>query len=147
MKRSDAEGAIKMPAKSSPQKARKSTDKGPAKRHYEGPLEWLFPMLEETYGRLGPKEVQVSPREVAAKRLSRPAGRAVALRADSIRHEERLDARKLAPVSMGYWEEQLSEFKRRKVAARGRAMGAAPPGMPAVPGQNNWTPLGPSIVA
>jgi hypothetical protein len=36
--------------KAAPRKEPKS------KRHYEGPREWLFPMLEETYTRLRPKE-------------------------------------------------------------------------------------------
>ena len=51
---------------------------------------------------------------------------------------------------MSHWEDVLREYKQRKVRTLARAMPGAlvpPPGMPAIPGQNNWTPLGPSIIA
>src|SRR5262245_29317372 len=41
-------------------KSQKSTTKGKStaerKRHYEGPAEWLLPMMEEAHAKLGPKD-------------------------------------------------------------------------------------------
>jgi hypothetical protein len=121
------------------------------RRPYEGPVEWLFPRLEETYMRLGPKEdvepALQRPRRSAARSA---AARAVAAAAETIRHDERLLDGKLEGVSRNYWEEVLGEYHRRRLATEAPRLAAARallPGMPAIPGQNNWSPLGPGVVA
>jgi hypothetical protein len=121
------------------------------RRPYEGPVEWLFPRLEETYTRLGPKdEVEPAlqrPRRSAARSA---AARAVAAAAETIPHGERLVDGRLEDVPRNYWEEVLAAYHRRRVATEAPRLAAAPtllPGMPAIPGQNNWTPLGPGVVA
>jgi len=114
-------------------------------------VEWLFPRLEETYTRLGPKdEVEPAlqrPRRSAARSA---AARAVAAAAATIPHDERLVDGRLEDVPRNYWEEVLAAYHRRRVATEAPRLAAARallPGMPAIPGQNNWTPLGPGIVA
>jgi hypothetical protein len=53
------------------------------RRPYEGPVEWLFPRLEETYTRLGPKD-EVEP---ALQRPRRSAARSAAAGAQSTADE------------------------------------------------------------
>ena len=94
---------------------RQSSDR--QRRPYEGPVEWLFPRLEETYTRLGPKE-EVEP---ALRRPRRTAARtsvarAVAAAARTIPHDERLTDGKLEPVARNYWEEVLAQYHRRRLA-------------------------------
>ena len=120
-----------------------------SKRHYEGPREWLFPMLEETYSRLGPKE-EIEAAEAAPPRTPPPA-KTKAARFRSSYHEGK-DESVLAVLPRSHWEDKLRQFKRRKVATPAAVRAAATPeiigpGMPAIPGQNNWTPLGPAIIA
>jgi hypothetical protein len=124
--------------------------RGSPQRPYEGPVEWLFPRLEQAYTRLGPKDdvepSLLNPRRPAARTV---AARAVAAAADAIPHEERLVEGKLAELPRGYWADVLSAYHARRLAAVPRLAAAAAlaPGMPAVIGQNNWTPVGPSVVA
>ena len=124
------------------------------RRRYEGPVEWLFPMLEEAYTRLGPRDVVepalVAPSRPAAAR-TKPA-RAIAAAANAIRHEEKLVEGRLAQLDRSYWEDVLREYHERRVGVVEAQVGPAAaalisPAMPALPGQNNWTPLGPSVVA
>src|SRR4029450_918542 len=86
-------------------------------RPSQGPVEWLFPRLEETYMRLGPKEdvepALQRPRRSAARSA---AARAVAAAAETIRHDERLLYGKVEGVSRNYWEEVLGEYHRRRLA-------------------------------
>jgi hypothetical protein len=129
-------------------KAKKTFRKPRARRHYEGPHEWLFPMLQETYARL-------EPRDQAAARLRSSRGDTAARKTAAhaagftLRHEEGLDDSQLAEVPRSHWEDVLRAYKQRKVQTHaGLALRAAvAPGLPVIPGQNNWTPLGPSVVA
>src|ERR671910_784604 len=138
----------KVVRKTAPKRAgRKKESK--SKRHYEGPREWLFPMLEETYSRLGPKE-EIKAEEAAPPRTPAPA-RTKAARFRSSYHEGK-DESVLAALPRSHWEDKLRQFKRRKVATPAAVRAAATPEiigprMPAIPGQNNWTPLGPAIIA
>ena len=107
-------------------------------------MEWLFPRLEETYTRLGPKEdvepALQRPRRSAARSS---AARAIAAAAETIRHDERLIDGKLEDVPRNYWEEVLAAYHRRRLATEAPGLADASallPGMPAIPGQNNWTP-------
>lgn len=130
-------------------KAKNTAGRTRSKRHYEGPREWLFPMLQETYAKLRPKAEAESAPEPAPARAMKAAGKAVSKAESAIRHEERLDENRLADLPMSHWEDLLREYKTRKVQKHPAATLAAPiaPGQAAIPGQNNWTPLGPSIVA
>ena len=118
------------------------------KRHYEGPLDWLSPMLEETYTKLRPKEEAEAEEARAAaakpKRKAKP-------RAFISVHQEGKGESVLAELPRSHWEEQLLKFRRRKAPPPNRAATAPgariAPGMPALPGQNNWTPIGPSVIA
>lgn len=121
------------------------------RRPYEGPVEWLFPRLEETYTRLGPKDdVEPALQRPLMSAAHSSAALAVAAAADTIRHDERLIDGKLEAVPRSYWEDVLGAYHRRRLEAEAPGLAAAPsilPGMPAIPGQNNWTPLGPGVVA
>lgn len=130
-------------------KAKRSTRRKP-ERHYEGPQDWLLPMMEEAYAKLGPKEetedalLAMSPPRATAAKKRRP-GKARA-RTDEAEPAESV----LADVPMTHWEDVLSEYHQRKVQKRASIMDAdvsIMPGMPAIPGANNWTPLGPGVVA
>ena len=48
-------------------------------------------------------------------------------------------------LPMSYWKDSLTEFHRRKAAAA--RSGPARQRSPGVPGQNNWTALGPAVLA
>ncbi|MDQ0850499.1 hypothetical protein QFZ65_002437 [Arthrobacter sp. B3I9] len=121
------------------------------RRPYEGPVEWLFTRLEETYTRLGPKDtVEPALQSPVLSAAHSSAGLAVAAAADTIRHDERLIDGKLEAVPRNYWEDVLAAYHRRRLETEAPGLATAPailPGMPAIPGQNNWTPLGPSVVA
>ena len=116
-----------------------------AKRHYSGPAEWLMPQLEEAYSKLQPKEQAEA--EAAA-----PVAAAPVSGFRSTIHDGR-DEWVLADLGPNYWQEQFEAYHRRRLEAHRAALPArAPvmdigPAMPAIPGQNNWTPLGPAIVA
>jgi hypothetical protein len=111
----------------------------------KGPLGWLLPMLEEAYAKLRPKEEA----EAEAAAIERRAARTT-VSAALERGEAPPAAAPLADLPKSHWEDKLREYHLRKMRTPGaKALRAAVvgPGMPAIPGQNNWTPLGPSIVA
>jgi hypothetical protein len=103
-------------------------------------------MLEETYMRIRPKEEAEGQ---ARERPPKPAAAAAALvkagKFASAYHEGEGES-VLARLPRTHWQDVLSEYHKRRVAKRA-AVAALAPGMPAVQGQNNWTPLGPSVVA
>lgn len=124
----------------------------------QGPRKWLFPDLESAYTRLIPREEAPAEKLRAgraearrAAKKARPRGKKAGVfqsRLQPGRGEEVME--RVAPT---FWTNRLAEYKRRKVlggpprVAPRIAMEAVMPGMPAIPGQNNWLPLGPSIVA
>ena len=119
------------------------------RRPYEGPVQWLFPRLEETYTRLGPKdEVEPALQQPGSTPPVTEMGLAVAAAAERIPHEERLVEGRVTSVPRDYWADVLAAYHRRRVATETPALAAidvVPPGLPAIPGQNNWTPLGPGV--
>lgn len=137
-------------------KAAKSKAKAAAPRREkldEGPLEWLLPVLESAYTRMVPKELVND-----AERATVPPPKKI----DKVReeHEERTtgayrsrlqpgrDETALAYLSRSrHWTERLGEYHRRKLAlAKGAPAAAAVAPMPAIPGANNWTTIGPAGV-
>jgi hypothetical protein len=143
--KSDARQATIMPKKTrSARKAPRRRAAAPARprayprrRHYAGPREWLYPMLEEVYSKLGPKEEV----ETALATLAAPAGMVAG---PAARPNETV----LASLPLSHWQGLLGEYHRRRVAARSVDLGGAMArGLAAVPGQNNWTPLGPGVLA
>jgi hypothetical protein len=137
--------------------AKKSAGKkpmGPAEAHEAaveregGPRGWLNPILESAYSRLVPRD-QPEPAAMAAPPGA--PGLALAAPAFASRLQPQRGEEVLAPVDQNLWLDRLAEYKRRKAAAAGPAaaphpgFGIAPP-MPAIPGQRNWAPLGPSVV-
>ncbi len=56
---------------------------------------------------------------------------------------------RLAELPRGYWADVLAAYHERRLASVPdlAAAAAVMPGMPAVAGQNNWTPLGPGVAA
>jgi hypothetical protein len=128
----------KKDSKKKPSTKRRKTAKK-AKRFYEGPAEWIMPMMEEAYMRLRPKgEVEVRPAPPAARKKRRGAK---ALGFMSV-HQEGQGESILADLPKSYWEDLLREYKKRKGASRSPAIP-----MPVVPGANNWTPIGPSVMS
>src|ERR1051326_8347547 len=135
-----------MASASKPKRVGRKSKRPLPKRHYSGPREWLLPMLEETYMRIRPKEEAEGQ---ARERPPKPAAAAAALvkagKFASAYHEGEGES-VLARLPRTHWQDVLSEYHKRRVAKRA-AVAALAPGMPAVQGQNNWTPLGPSVVA
>src|SRR5262245_53150219 len=120
---------------------KKGTPKSQGVRE-EGPKGWLFQALESAYARLGPPTAY---KERPEKKLKVKKGaKAFESHFQPGKREE-----VLAPLGMNHWAQRLSEYKLRKSAAAGPLPQEhlPMPGMPAIPGQNNWTPLGPSIIA
>jgi len=91
----------------------------------DGPLGWLRPVLESAYSLLEPRGVAHAPIAGAARALK-----------SSLQLEGNAT---LASVAQTDWRALLGEYKRRKAAA---ALVPAP----AVPGGQNWLPLGPTMV-
>src|SRR5216117_3639904 len=109
-------------------------------RNYEGPAEWIMPMMEEIYSRLQPKSSvsKVAPRAVRAARGAR--------RAFLSTYQHGQGEEVLARVERDYWHRTFQQYHERRVEStrrQGAAGVAALPPMPAIPGQANWTPLGP----
>lgn len=126
-----------------------------------GPREWLVPMLEGTYSRLVPKEQEpaeeqlvkaeaeaAKSREKKPREMTPPPARALESRLQPGRGSD-----VLADTPRDFWTKLLREHQERKAQAAAPAApedttGGGPfPAKPAVPGQNNWVPLGPSAVA
>ena len=120
-------------------------------RHYSGPAEWLLPQLEEAYTKLQPKALAEAPPRpgVAGKPTARAARGTIPRRGAFVStHQEGLGESVLAGLTRTYWQDRLQEFHaRRTTAAIARRAVPPAPGMPAIAGMNNWTPLGPAIVA
>jgi photosystem II stability/assembly factor-like uncharacterized protein len=119
--------------KSKPSNERPVKSSGKPTR-YKGPLKWLVPQMEATYA---PLKLKVS---------RRGAGRTTI----ALVRPETIEGPAMARPSATKWEDVLKRFRNKKAAAQIRAPRAeamARPGAPAVPGANNWTPLGPAIVA
>src|SRR6188768_544870 len=127
--------------------------------HYEGPEEWLLPQMEETLSKLGPKEeIDAIPdlrpgraRAPKAARAPRAKAKGGPAKATPFRstYQEGKGEGVLADVPRTFWQTRFAQFHRRRVAHAKRvaAVRSGPPGamaMPAIPGVNNWTPLGPS---
>ena len=112
----------------------------------EGPLGWLSPMLEEAYMRLGPKgEAEARPARRAFGK-AKPGAKVSTF--ESVHHEGKGES-VLADLPRTHWEDVLREYQQRKAASTSRPSGVRGLAIPmaVVPGANNWTPLGPSVVA
>ena len=83
---------------------------------YEGPVSWLFPRLEQTYTRLGPKD-EVAPALLKPRRAPArsAAAKVVAAAADAMPHGERLVDGKLADLPKDYWASVLGHYHRRRL--------------------------------
>ncbi len=106
----------------------------------EGPAEWLMPDLESAYTRLVPRGA--APPVAAPVAVPR-GGTAFASALQPGSGEE-----VFAEVPSTLWQNLLSEYKQRKVAAQVPSARAGVPAAPApfVPGGRNWGPLGPTVV-
>src|SRR3954452_19596468 len=95
----------------------------PRRRPYEGPVQWLFPRLEQTYTRLGPKdEVEPALRQPSSSDPVTEMGLAVAAAAARIPHQERLVAGRVQNVPREYWTDVLASYQRRRVATETPAL-------------------------
>ena len=154
--------AAKNPVKKVAKKAAKKTAVKAAKkvavkreRNYEGPAEWIMPMMEEVYSKLGSKTEAERTASAKAKK-TRPKGKpkkGESSLAFVSSYQEGQGESVLADVPQTYWQGRLQEFHKRRVEvhrARMEAFGpdrfAAGTTMAAIPGQNNWTPIGPAVV-
>jgi photosystem II stability/assembly factor-like uncharacterized protein len=110
----------------------------------KGPRGWLFPILESAYTRLIPRDQAEEPDDVTGLSAAAADG------AETFRStlQPGRGENVLAAVSQDLWVDRLADYKRRKAASvqtMAAAEAAALPG-PAIPGQKNWMPLGPSVV-
>ena len=108
----------------------------------EGPLGWFAPLMEETYFRLAPRgEAAPSP----------PTTKPLTGKAFTSCHLPGAGESILAQPPRTVWADRLREYKAHKAAATLMAgprsvSPSAGPAAPAVPGANNWLPLGPTVV-
>src|SRR5689334_18913886 len=121
--------------KTSHKVSKKTTKRAPAskakksgvmpKRHYEGPAQWLIPMLEEAYTELRPKEEAEAEaarpaRKAAAKKK---AGGKLASTGKKLTDEfvssfqEGKGEAVLADLPQNYWKNQFEEFHKRRTQA------------------------------
>lgn len=137
-------------------KPAKPKRKAPAPRREkldEGPREWLMPVLESAYTRMVPKD-QVKDAEAALVPPPKKIGKVREEGGEPTRggYRSRLqpgrDETALAYLSRSrHWTERLGEYhQRRLAAAKGTPSLAMAPGMPAIPGADNWTSIGPAGV-
>jgi len=123
----------------------------------DGPRKWLIPVLESAYSKLVPRD-QVETDKHKAKKLTPSFLKRQKLATKRAPLTSNLQPGKgdevLAEIPRDFWEKKLREYQQRKVStiSRMRTMVLTegvipPPGMPAVPGANNWVPIGPSVVA
>jgi hypothetical protein len=121
-----------------------------------GPKQWLLPLMESAYTKLVPRGQAVpapapgAVRRALAAASAAPAGGPAAFLSQ---YRPGLGQEVLATPDNDIWMKRLEQFRRRtsSIARTTRraliAAAAAPaPGAPAIPGQKNWAPLGPSVV-
>jgi hypothetical protein len=150
--------SVKRQAKAASYRKRKPAASGKRnqrKQYYGGALSWLVPMMEQAYARILPRDQAERLERAAAAKPARKAKPAKAAKgaARPFRSSMTLDRGEevLAPVEPHFWLDRLREYQKRKApvnraaAAARAAAGVAP--APAIPGTNNWVPLGPSVVA
>jgi photosystem II stability/assembly factor-like uncharacterized protein len=109
-----------------------------------GPRKWLFPMRESTYTKLIPRDQA----EARAAVSEPPAASAESEEMFASRLRPGEGANVLAAAAQDVWVDRLAKYKRRKTVRvqEIRTRAAAPPVGPVIPGQKNWSPLGPSVV-
>lgn len=120
-----------------------------------GPRSWLVPMVESAHSAMIPREAADGRARAAAERAAvranvrrsttaRP-GRPKAL-ASSL--QPGLARAVLSTPERDFWLSRMREYYARKAATVGpMARGPRAPAMPAVPGANNWVPVGPAVAA
>ena len=138
---------------------RSSDGSGAVPREPEGgPRSWLTPFLESSYSRIVPREqappdadraTLESSRVAAAIGRGRPARRRRDLEPAPLRStlQPGLGDEVLHDVPRDFWLRRLREYQQRKFQVAEARLGRGPVGMPAVPGLNNWVPLGPAVAA
>ena len=121
-----------------------------------GPRGWLIPILESSYTKLVPRDLAENHEENLGETTPADTSGSLAL-AGMAKNNFRSVLQPgrgegvLAAVDQNLWLERLAEYKRRK-AFRFRAMTSLPavdamlPPGPVIPGEKNWSPLGPSVV-
>lgn len=124
-----------------------------------GPRKWLIPVLESAYTRLVPRDQEETDTvKRTGKKLTQHAFKKQKLPREPSPLASNLQPGKggevLAEIPRDFWEKQLHLYQQRKASSISRmrtislAEGIIPPlGMAAVPGENNWVPIGPSVVA
>ena len=127
-------------------RAREAIAKEVVQERESGPRGWLMPLLESAYTKLVPRG-QMTTRS-AVKRSARGAagGEASAFRS---RLQPGQGESVLSSVPDQVWFDRLLAYKRRKASSSQAmlrsAVAVGPPG-PIVPGQKNWSFLGPSVI-
>jgi len=119
----------------------------------EGPRRWLTPEIESTYSRLIPREQEMPEQQIVeaeaagvARLVKHPVEKYPPKAAPLMsllqpgRGDEVLDA-----PQRDYWVQRLREYQQRKVAAVPGLTEVT--GAPAIPGINNWVPIGPAVIA
>jgi photosystem II stability/assembly factor-like uncharacterized protein len=111
-----------------------------------GPQGWLPPILESAYTRLIPRE------QAEAEAHENFTGQSTAAAEGEEIYRSRLQPGNgenvFAALSQDLWVDRLADYKRRKAASvqtmEAPETEAAPD--PMMPGQNNWKPLGPTVI-
>ena len=121
-----------------------------------GPRSWLLPMVESAHSAMIPREEAASRISAAAERSAvraRIRGRARAKGGPPAAIVSSLQpglvGEFLAAPERGFWLSRMREYYARKGAAVGPvpAHGPRAAALPAVPGANNWVPVGPAVAA
>jgi len=130
-----------------PKKHRAGKTREQVEREDSGPRGWLTPVLESAYSKLVPRDQAPPPLKPGTSRVARAPAKPAPL-ASRLQPGRGDDV--LRKVPRDFWERRLSEYKRRKVDAALAHPGARAvplPGQPALPGANNWVPIGPAVAA
>ena len=149
-----AKKSAKTSRKASAKPAAERPHAKPRKRSYAGPEEWIMPMMEEVYARLEPKRADDGAyvRRAPKTRAMAPSSTGPVKRAYVSKFSLGLGASALADLPKDYWKDKLEEYHKRRAETPGRRRGlisrltSGARAMPAIPGQNNWTPIGPAVV-
>ncbi len=115
-----------------------------------GPRSWLTPFLESTYSRIIPRSHAPSDADRATRESSHiaalePLGAEPAPLRSVL--QPGLGEEVLEDVPRDFWLRRLQEYQQRKFDAAEARAGRELVPMAAMPGLNNWVPLGPAAVA
>ena len=117
--------AKKSTRKAAKKSARKSSAGKKKLRTYDGPAEWIMPMMEEVYSQLKPKERDDTPAIGRSKTTRKKAktAKGKARKEFISAYQEGQGESVLADLPRDYWAHNLKEYHKRRSESPGRLRG------------------------